>query len=323
MKFLDRLFNKKIPAPAERQLDKRDTEALLELRLPEGDGVCSDNFCPCGFPGAKVPRGGGYVILSKELVEWRKKFPTLAEWDVALASIQSQTDPAVKAAMQLVLPPSGLQPTVCCDQSPLLDIVDREIAAADARLMWKSARLPLRATPLKGGTGVFSDSATLPARKKRAEDIARQQVSSTASRSKGHYVLKCINCDFAYHIPNDFADNEVKYSVNTEQVKIACVYGQFTVSLALKEFFAIAPVESSGQVLQASISPNLQTLHPHMLSHCDPLFLIIRQSSTSTTHEYKRQLTQGDVTYVRFRRDRGIDIVGNIDVAKAEVPGVS
>jgi hypothetical protein len=65
----------------------------------------------------------------------------------------------------------------------------------------------------------------------------------------------------------------------------------------------------------------MRALHGHLLSHCDPLFLIIQQSSSQTRHEYKRRAEDG--TYVKFSKGRGMDIVGEINLSKAEIPGVS
>jgi hypothetical protein len=133
-------------------------------------------------------------------------------------------------------------------------------------------------------------------------------------------MLKCTDCDFTHHIPRDYVDDKVKYSVDTDEVKMACVYGAFTVTLEVKEFFTITNVPASGQVLHASIGANMRALHGHMLSHCDPLFLIIQQSRDQTTHKYKKH-AEGN-TYVKFSKEHGIDIVGNINLSKAEIPGV-
>jgi hypothetical protein len=134
-------------------------------------------------------------------------------------------------------------------------------------------------------------------------------------------MLKCIECGFTHHIPSDHAAGPVRFFVDPAKVMFACVYGTFTVSLAVKEFFTIEAVPASGLVLEASIAPNMNTLHAHMLSHCDPLFLIILQSPSQTRHEYQKH-PEG-ATFVRFTKSKGIDIVGNINVAKAEIPGVS
>jgi hypothetical protein len=140
--------------------------------------------------------------------------------------------------------------------------------------------------------------------------------------SSGHYVLKCLRCGFTHHIPKEYQDNDTNYSVDTQLARLTCLYaGRFTVSLAVNEFFAIMPTPSSNEILEASIGGNMRKLHDHILSHCDPLFLIIRQSPSKTEHVY-RSKPEGE-TYVRFSKAGGVDIVGNINIGKAEIPGVS
>jgi hypothetical protein len=148
-----------------------------------------------------------------------------------------------------------------------------------------------------------------------------------AATADEHYILECLNCDFTHHIPSRAVDGPLNYSVDVDDVKLICVYGpsgypqQFTVTLQVKDFFRIKPVPQSGRVLRASIGDNINPLHSHILSHCDPLYLIIQQSSNRTTHEYKSR-PEGQ-SYVKFSKDHGTDIVGSIDVSKAEIPGVS
>jgi len=143
------------------------------------------------------------------------------------------------------------------------------------------------------------------------------------AKSNEHYMLKCVDCGFTHHIPRATTLPSVVFSVDVNEVKMVCVYGggAFTVTLDVNEFFTITTVPDSGQVLNASISDNIKPLHNHMLSHCNPLFLIIQQSRNQTTHKYKKQ-PEGN-TYVKFSREHGVDIVGNINVSKAEIPGVS
>lgn len=115
-------------------------------------------------------------------------------------------------------------------------------------------------------------------------------------------------------------------SVERDKSKLACVYGRFTVTLAVGEFFTVEPVAASGQILNAQIVANMKVLHPHMLSHCDPLFLLIRQTPTFTVHEYKREQQDDDgVPYIRYTRNHGTDFVGyeKVNVGKAEIPDVS
>lgn len=161
--------------------------------------------------------------------------------------------------------------------------------------------------------------ATIP-----AEAVTARPRAASADE---HYVLECINCDFTHHVPSRAVDGSLNYSVVVDDVRLICVYGpsghpqQFTVTLQVKDFFRIRPVPQAGRVLRASIGDNIKPLHSHMLSHCDPLYLIIQQSSNRTTHEYKNR-PEGQ-TYVKFSKDHGTDIVGKIDVSKAEIPGVS
>src|SRR5262249_27253786 len=126
-----------------------------------------------------------------------------------------------------------------------------------------------------------------------------------------HYVLKCRNCDFEHHVPKDFTDADMAFAVRAASAKISCIYGTFTVSLEVGDFFRVESVPASGRVLHAGITATMKSLHAHMLSHCDPLFLLIRQSARSTAHEYKRQMqVDAGVPYVRYSRDREMDFVG-------------
>jgi hypothetical protein len=200
-------------------------------------------------------------------------------------------------------------------------------------MMWKSARLPLRATPLKGGKGGFSDKASLPARQAAIDRVAReriarghQEVLPGLQYTTQHFVLKCRSCDFTHPIPDHFADNQMTFSVERDTAKLVCVYGPFTVSLSVGEFFTVESLPASRQILRAEIAANMKVLHPHMLAHCDPLFLLLRQTPTSTAHEYKRrQQDDAGVPSVRYTRIHGTDFVGyeQVDVGKAEIPGVS
>jgi hypothetical protein len=143
---------------------------------------------------------------------------------------------------------------------------------------------------------------------------------------RGHYVFKCRTCDFKHRIPNAFKDDEMALSVEHGKAKVTCLYGgRFTVSLGVGEFFSSYLEASSGKTLQAGIAENMKALHPHMLKHCDPLFLVIRQTPTSTEHEYTRKQPEVGVPYVRYMKGGGTDFVGHerVNIGKAEIPGVS
>lgn len=145
--------------------------------------------------------------------------------------------------------------------------------------------------------------------------------------SHEHYLLTCIDCDFSHHVPSNYTEGVREFSVDPHAGKIQCIYGppggstRFTVTLDVNDFFSFAVVPESGQELHVDIGPNMKMLHPHMLSHCDPLFLMIEQSATRTDHTYKR--AQEGANFVKFSAQQGVDIVGNINIAKAEIPGVS
>ena len=141
------------------------------------------------------------------------------------------------------------------------------------------------------------------------------------AKSNEHYVLSCRECGFNHHIPNDCFVNPAAFSVDVKHVRLQCVYGgAFTVTLGVEDF-TVAPTPESGAVLRASIADNMKVLNRHILSHCDPVFVIIQQSSNRTNHDYKRQ--PAGSTYVKVSGTRGADVVGKIDASKAEIPGVS
>jgi hypothetical protein len=157
--------------------------------------------------------------------------------------------------------------------------------------------------------------------KKGNVQIEKSEKPSKA-KSNEHYILKCKECNFIHHIPRDVVQGHLDFRVNIENIELICIYGgMFTVSLNVKEFFTISTAPSSGQVLHASIADNIKVLHNHILSHCDPLYLIINQSTHQTKHEYQRSPVGN--TFVKFSKEKGMDIVGNIDLSKAEIPGTS
>jgi hypothetical protein len=143
-----------------------------------------------------------------------------------------------------------------------------------------------------------------------------------AAKGNEHYLLSCRECGFTHHIPRDCQVQSVAFSVHLPDARMQCVYGgAFTVTLSVGEFFSIEPVPASNKVLKASIVDNMKVLHRHIVSHCDPTFLVIKQSHNRSSHDYKRQ-PEGS-NYVKYSKDGGMDLVGKIDVSKAEIPGVS
>jgi len=52
---------------------------------------CSDDACPCGFPGATIPRGEGYMYISKEVVDFRMDCPMEAEAQRKIQRVESHS----------------------------------------------------------------------------------------------------------------------------------------------------------------------------------------------------------------------------------------
>jgi len=113
----------------------------FEVMRPSGDGLCSDDNCPCGIPGARIPRGEGYLVISEGVIEFRRDARSIEESKTKVLNVQ---------AKGVIIPHRGkgvVTPILCCGQSPKLNGLDRRVAAADAKHWWKTGLAPLRATP--------------------------------------------------------------------------------------------------------------------------------------------------------------------------------
>jgi hypothetical protein len=137
------------------------------------------------------------------------------------------------------------------------------------------------------------------------------------AKANEHYLLGCRACGSTHEVPSAYRDDTTDWSVDVGHVRLLCVFGggAFTVTLGVEDFFTIKPVPMAAGVLHASIAKSMRVLNRHMLSHCDPVFLLIRQTSKRTDHDYKRQ-PEGE-TYVKVSASHGVDIIGNINVSKA------
>jgi|GEM_PF-1379080 len=111
---------------------------------PGQDGVCSDNQCPCGFPGARIPRGTGYIYISQECVDFRRDARSVAEAEMKIAMIRARMGGMV------MFDPSMITSILVCEQGARARGLDLATAAADARHWWLTHKVPLRATPLAG-----------------------------------------------------------------------------------------------------------------------------------------------------------------------------
>jgi hypothetical protein len=116
----------------------------MEVPRPDGEGLCSDDTCPCGFPGARIPRGKGFVYISQEIVDFRKDCPTVAAAQLKIARMQQKLGTTIFAG-------SGVfAPILMCEQGAKKRGIDMTVAAEDARYWWETGLVPLRPTPLAG-----------------------------------------------------------------------------------------------------------------------------------------------------------------------------
>ena len=113
----------------------------MEVPVPRGNGLCWNEDCACG--DVEIPRGGGYLYVSKKLVEFRRD---------CLGSLEAQ----LKLA-RMVFPPGEfpisqyvLWPVLMCEQGARQRGLDMDVAAEDARRFWETGLVPMRPTPLAG-----------------------------------------------------------------------------------------------------------------------------------------------------------------------------
>jgi hypothetical protein len=135
-------------------------EKMEYFELPEArpgqDGLCSDNDCPCGYPGAIIPRGSGYMYISKDVVEFRRDARSVREAERKKARWQQQSG---------VLPFQNLfTSTLMCEQGARKRGLDLDVAAADAKYWWETGLVPLRATPLAGSKEAKEERERLKSR---------------------------------------------------------------------------------------------------------------------------------------------------------------
>jgi hypothetical protein len=104
-------------------------------------GLCSDDDCPCGINATPIPRGQGYLVISEAVVEFRRDARTLQE-------AKRKAEAMEKAGKYLSRRGLGVvTPILCCGRSPLLRGINKRVAARDAKVWWKTGKVPLRATP--------------------------------------------------------------------------------------------------------------------------------------------------------------------------------
>lgn len=111
---------------------------------PGGDGLCSDNECPCGYPGVTIPRGSGYMYVSRAVVDFRRDARTVVEAKRKIAMMQQ--------GRFVTFGQNVITSTLMCEQGARKRGLDLAVAAADAKYWWETGLVPLRATPLAGSS---------------------------------------------------------------------------------------------------------------------------------------------------------------------------
>ena len=106
-----------------------------------GSALCSDDSCPCGYPGAIINRGEGYIYVSDEVVDFRRDSLTEAEAQLKIQRLSEQMGSYIVASAGV------FAPILMCEQGAKKRGIDLEVAATDARHWWETGKVPLRVTP--------------------------------------------------------------------------------------------------------------------------------------------------------------------------------
>lgn len=144
----------------------------FESDIPSsGDGLCSDNNCPC--PEVKIPREEGYLYITQELVDQRRQHPTLISAKLAMQqahkNIQAQFGPTTVSYR--------LGPILVCERGAKLRKLDLRIAQEDALRWWLTGEVPLRATPIKTAeTKIFKGHSVEEAKALASKEIPEDSI---------------------------------------------------------------------------------------------------------------------------------------------------
>jgi hypothetical protein len=107
-------------------------------------GRCSDDACPCGYPGAVIEYGKGYMYIPEEVVKFRISCPTESEAQLKIQSLFGG-DRLVFAGQKGVF-----APILICEIGAKNRGINLDVAAKDAEHWWETGKVPLRATPFAG-----------------------------------------------------------------------------------------------------------------------------------------------------------------------------
>lgn len=122
---------------------ERHLQALDSFEVTIHDpAACSDDSCPCS--DTSILRGHGYIYISKDAAEFRRDARSISAIQKKLNAIESQ----MGSSVVFMWHPETYNAVICCEQAANLRGLDKDVAAADARLAWNEGRVPCRATPL-------------------------------------------------------------------------------------------------------------------------------------------------------------------------------
>jgi hypothetical protein len=133
-------------------------QGVFEVWVPTGAAQCSGDECPCGAVGAEIPRGEGFLIITPQIVAFRRRAPSMISVMEEAGKMAENQRRAIAQRIglpshsQIALMSSGKElivPLLVCERSPKLNWVNRDVARADAIHMWESGRVPLRPTPFR------------------------------------------------------------------------------------------------------------------------------------------------------------------------------
>jgi len=106
--------------------------------------VCSDNSCPCG--PTSIPYGGGYLYISESAVDFRRDARSAKELQIKAAAYIKSLGGGEKK--YIVLDPTIYKAILVCEKAAKRRGLNLHVAAADAKHAWKTAKAPLRPTPM-------------------------------------------------------------------------------------------------------------------------------------------------------------------------------
>jgi len=119
---------------------------FFESDVPQGDGLCSDNSCPCN--DTVIRRGTGYLFIEEEIVEFRRKYRGMQ--DAINAKEVAARARGNALGFQRYIEHGRIGPVLVCERGARLRELDLSVAAADAAHWWQTGLVPLRATPKQG-----------------------------------------------------------------------------------------------------------------------------------------------------------------------------